>query len=220
MKLWLAWGHSPACWVRMEVRERQAPIGHRRGPHEGRDRKGDEQGDAEGFELTWPSGSSSQRNGGAPSDDNRGDGAQLQAMEFVDWDGHRILDMSGPEWHFMVESHRAVARKSARASTHTHSADKVAASRREYSCEVSLGASRSRAAACLGARDDAVVVRGRDAKKRRSSSSPTQMPFVTGPHRRKTLTGSQEGRTWSHQEGQDLREARAPQWRRSESSSI
>ena len=113
------------------VRERQAPIGHRRGPHEGRDRKGDEEGDAEGFELTWPSGSSSQRNGGAPSDDNRGDGAQLQAMEFVDWDGHRILDMSGSEWHFMVESHRAVARKSARASTHTHSADEVAASRRE-----------------------------------------------------------------------------------------
>ena len=37
-------------------------------------------------------------------------------MVLVDWDGHGILDMSEPEWNFLVESQRAVARELARAS--------------------------------------------------------------------------------------------------------
>ena len=82
--------------------------------------------------------------------------------------------------------------------------------------------SGQRLQACLGARDDAVVVRGRNAKKEtvvlitnidairdRAAQTQENIDWVI-----------QEGRTWSHQEGQDPREARAPQWRRSESSSI
>ena len=53
----------------------------------------------------------------ATPNDDRGDGDQSQEMEFVDWDGHQILNMSGPEWNFMVERHRAaVAREFARPS--------------------------------------------------------------------------------------------------------
>ena len=127
-------------------RERQAPVGHRRGPHKGRDRrKGDEEGMLSYSKLgvgeappsqmslggaasgssnpseSAPSGMSVDetvdqgakrvRLGPAPSNDNRD-----QAMEFVDWDGHRILDMSGPAWDFVMESHLAGARYLARAS--------------------------------------------------------------------------------------------------------
>ena len=121
------------------------------------------------------------RLGPAPSDDNRGDGAQRQAVEFVDWDGHGILDMNGPEWNFMVESHRAVARELARASRPhllrmrwERQGDEVMEfmwdfcqqqDNIEYLYEVSLEASRSRAAHdfkhATGAPDDAVVDRSR-----------------------------------------------------------
>ena len=124
------------------------------------------------------------RSGPAPSD---GDVAQRQAMEFVDWDGHRILDMSGPDWNFMVESHRAAARELARASRPhllrmkwERQDDEVMEFIRDlchlqreenmrYLCEVCLEASRLRAAHdfkhAKGARDDAVVVRGWSARK-------------------------------------------------------
>ena len=116
-----------------------------------------------------------------------GGGQQDEAMELADWDGHRILDMSGPEWNFGTERHRAVARELARAwrphllrmrwegdsddamefiwdICHLQQEENMG-----YLCELDLEASRSGAAydfkQAMGARDEAVVVRGRSAEK-------------------------------------------------------
>ena len=97
--------------------------------------------------------------------------------------------MSRTEWNFTVSSHRAVARDLARASRPHHLRmkwERQGDEFMEFIWDVCHLQRRSRAACdfkhAMGARGGAVE--GTPGSSRRSSSSPTWLPFVTGPHMR------------------------------------